>query len=150
MKVYLLKSIEKVGVAGEIIKVSDGYAKNFLFPKKLGLEINDKNVAFYDKRAKNIEQRKEVIESTTSMLAEQIKVLKLTIKKKTHDDDRLYAAVNAGDIVDVLAINHVKVAKRQVVFGKSIKTVGNHMVTIKLSSKLQPQFVLKVLPLIAK
>ncbi|MCX5923098.1 MAG: 50S ribosomal protein L9 [Candidatus Dependentiae bacterium] len=144
MNVYLLKSIEKVGIAGEIIKVSKGYAQNFLFPKKLGVEVTEANAAFYAKKAKTIDQRKEIIESVTSILAEQIKALRLSIKKKTHDDDRLYAAINAGDIVELLEASNVKVSKSQVVFDKSIKTVGSHLVTIKLSSKLQPQFTLKV------
>ncbi len=150
MKVYLLKSIEKVGIAGEIIKVSTGYAQNFLFPKKLGVEVTEGNTAFYEKKAKNIDQRKEIIESVTSILAEEIKALRLTIKKKTHDDDRLYAAISAGDIVELLEANNVKVAKSQIVFDKSIKTIGSHAVTVKLSSKLQPQFTLKVMALTEK
>ncbi|HSW75635.1 MAG TPA: 50S ribosomal protein L9 [Candidatus Saccharimonadales bacterium] len=144
MKIYLLKSIEKVGIAGEIIKVSDGYAKNFIFPQKLGVQVNESNAAFYEKKAKSIDQRKEAIESVTSMLAEQIKALRLTIKRKTHDDNRLYAAISAGDVVDLLAEHNVKVAKSQIIFDKSIKTTGSHLVTVKLSSKLQPQFSLKV------
>ncbi|MFA5999045.1 MAG: 50S ribosomal protein L9 [Candidatus Babeliales bacterium] len=144
MKVYLLKNIEKVGIAGEIIKVSDGYAQNFVFPQKLGVMVTDSNLAFYEKRAKTVDQRKEAIESVTSMLAEQIKALRLSMKRKTHDDNRLYAAISAGDIVDLLAANNVKVSKSQVIFDKSIKNTGSHLVTIKLSSKLQPQFTLKV------
>jgi len=150
MKVYLLKSIEKVGIAGEIIKVSTGYAQNFLFPKKLGVEVTEGNAAFYEKKAKSIDQRKEIIESVTSILAEEIKALRLSIKKKTHDDDRLYAAISAGDIVELLEAHNVKVSKSQIVFDKSIKTIGSHVVTVKLSSKLQPQFVVKVTALTEK
>ena len=150
MKVYLLKDIEKIGIAGEILNVSEGYAKNFLFPRKMALEVSVANEEFFKKRAKSIENRKEVIESATSMLSEQIKTLSLTIKKKIHDDNRLYAAVNPSDIVELLAEKNIKISKSQVIFDKSIKEVGSYPVTIKLSSKLQPQMTLKVIGLTEK
>lgn len=147
MKVYLLKDIEKVGIAGEIITVTDGYAKNFLLPRKLGVIVTEGNFEFFQKRAKTIEHRKEVIESATSMLSEQIKGLILTLKKKIHDNDRLYAAVSQADVVELLAEKNIKVSKSQVLFDKSIKEAGSYPVTIKLSSKLQPQLTLKVIGL---
>lgn len=150
MKVYLLKDIEKVGIAGEIITVSDGYAKNFLLPRKLGLEVTGSSAEFFQKRAKTIEHRKEVIATATSMLSEQIKNISITIKKKLHDDKKLYAAINASDIVDLLAEKNIKISKSQVIFEKSIKEVGSYPVTIKLSSKLQPQMMLKVIGLTEK
>ena len=150
MKVYLLKDIEKVGIAGEIINVSEGYAKNFLLHRKLALEVSTSNAEFFKKRAKTIENRKEAIESATSMLSEQIKSIHLTLKKKIHDDNRLYAAVNPADVVDLLSEKNIKVTKSQVIFNKSIKEVGTYPVTIKLSSKLQPQLTLKVVGLTEK
>jgi large subunit ribosomal protein L9 len=150
MKVYLLKDIEKVGIAGEILNVSEGYAKNFLFPRKMAVQVSNANEEFFKKRAKTIENRKEVIESATSMLSEQIKALSVTIKKKIHDDNRLYAAVNPSDIVELLAEKNIKISKSQVIFDKSIKEVGSYPVTIKLSSKLQPQMTLKVIGLTEK
>lgn len=150
MKVYLLKDIEKVGIAGEILNVTDGYAQNFLFPRKLALVVNSGNAEFFQKRAKTIEHRKEVIESATSMLSEQIKAVTLTLSKKLHDDKRLYAAINPMEIVDLLAEKNIKISKSQVIFDKSIKEAGTYTVTIKLSSKLQPQLTLKVVGLTEK
>ena len=147
MKVYLLKDVSKVGFAGEVIKVADGYAKNFLFPRKLGVEITPKNESFYLSKVKNVEHRKEALVSETSMFSEKIGHLKLTVKKKVHDDNKLYAAINAGDIVELLEKENIKVSKSQIKFDKSIKTAGEHKVTIKLSSKLQPQLTLKVVAL---
>lgn len=146
MNVYLLKDIEKVGLAGEIVKVSEGYAMNFVFPRKLGIEVTKSNEAFYKNKQKTVEHRKDVIESKTSMLAERIKVLRVTLKKKGHDDGKLYGAVNAQEIVDALAEKGVSISKNQVDFGKSIKEKGEYKVTIKLSSKLQPQVTVVVSP----
>lgn len=147
MKMFLLQDVAKVGFAGEIIKVSDGYAKNFLIPKKMGVEITEHNIAFYESKIKNVEHRKEALSSEQSMLSEKVSNLKLTLKRKLHDKDKLYASVNASDIVDLLAENGFKVGKSQIIFEKTIKKTGEHNVTVRLSSKLQPVFTLKVIGL---
>lgn len=144
MKVFLLKDITKVGLKGEVIKVKVGYAKNFLFPNKLAVEITKSNEAFYAQRALQVDHRKEVIESETSMLSEQIANTTIVLKKKTHDDGKLYAAINPSDIVDALKEKSITVSKSQIKFDKSIKAKGSYKVTIKLSSKLQPQLQVNV------
>src|SRR5205807_5551570 len=103
MKVFLKKNIEKVGLAGEIINVNDGFARNYLFPRDLALEITPANASFYAQRAKSVDNRKEVIATETSLLAEKIKDLKLSVKRKMHDDGKLYGAVTPSDIVDLMA-----------------------------------------------
>jgi len=145
MKVYLLKDAEKIGMAGEIVKVKPGFASNFLIPKGLAVVITPANEQFYQAKVKNVDHRKEVISNKTSMLAEKIKQLTITLKRKTHDDGRLYGAVNGTEVSELLAKEGISVAKNQVEFGKSIKTTGQYKVIIKLSSKLQPQMTLKVI-----
>ena len=145
MKVYLLKDAEKIGMAGEIVKVKPGFASNFLIPKGLAVVVTPANELFYQAKVKNVDHRKEVISNKTSMLAEKIKQLTITLKRKTHDDGRLYGAVNGTEVSELLAKEGISVAKNQVEFGKSIKTTGQYKVIIKLSSKLQPQMTLKVI-----
>lgn len=144
MKVYLLKDVEKIGMTGEIIKVSDGYATNYLIPHKLAVIITPENEIFYKNKIKTVENRKEAIASASSMLAEKIKTLQLTIKRKTHDSDKLYGSIVASDIVDLLAEKGISVAKNQIIITKAIKSVGSYDVTIKLSTRLTPTFTLKV------
>lgn len=145
MKVFLLKDIERVGISGEIVKVNDGYGLNYLIPNKLAVEVTEKNESFFKKRIKVVEHRQEVISSKTSMLAEKIKSLKLTIKRKMHDDGKLYGSVSPSEIVDVLAEKGVAVSKSQIEFGKSIKEKGTYDITIKLSSKLQPKVAITII-----
>ena len=144
MKVYLLKTVPKVGLAGEIIKVKDGFAKNFLFPQGAAKEVTKGNEIFLESRAKKIENRKEIISSETSILSEVIKNTKIVLKHKIHDGDKLYAAINAVEIVEALAKKDIKISKSQVKFQKSIKTKGTHTVVIKLTSKLQPELIVQV------
>jgi len=144
MKVFLLKDVEKVGLSGEIIKVSEGYAANFLIPRKLAIEVTEKNALALQNRIKVVEKREEVIQSKTSMLAERIKSLKLSIKRKAHDDGKLYGSISQSEVVDLLAAQGISLSKAQVEFSKAIKTVGNHEVGIKLTSKLQTKLTLTV------
>lgn len=146
MKVFLLKDVERIGLAGEIIKVAEGYAANFLIPKKLAVEITPANEKMYQAKIKVVEHRKEVVATKTSMLAEKIAAVKLTLKRKMHDDGKLYGAVGANEVVDLLAEKGFGVGKSQVDFDKSIKEKGTYQVTIKLSSKLQPKITLTIVP----
>ncbi|MCF7900035.1 50S ribosomal protein L9 [Candidatus Babeliales bacterium] len=146
MKVYLLKDVQGVGLAGEVVKVKEGYADNFLLPRKAAVKITKKNESFYESRAKVVDNRKEVISTQTSMLAEKIKDLSLTLKRKMHDDGKLYASVNPAEIVELLATAGVSVSKSQIKLDKAIKEKGSFGVTIKLTSKLQSILQLKVIP----
>lgn len=148
MKVYLTKDVEKVGFKGEIVSVPDGFGRNFLFPRKLAIEITPANEALFAQQRKVIENRKEVIATKTSMLAQRIQSTVVTLRRKMHDDGKLYAAVNAGEVVDLLAEKGIVIAKNQIEFEKSIKEQGSYSVVVKLSSKLRPTIMLKVVGLV--
>ena len=143
MNVFLLKDIVQVGLKNEIIKVSDGYAANFLFPKKLAVEVTPANEKLYAAKARVVQNRAAIIESTSSVLGDQIANLNLKLKKKM-DGDKLYAAVGQNEIVDLLKEHNISISKSQVIFDKAIKAKGSFEVTIKLSSKIQPKFTLQV------
>lgn len=144
MKVFLLKDIEKVGFAGEIVKASEGFARNYLIPKKLALEVNEKNEKSFLGKIKLIEKREEAIATQTSMLAEKVKSTEITIKRKVHDDNKLYGSITSVEIAELLASKGINVSKNQVELDKSIKSLGVYDITIKLSSKLKPSFKLKI------
>lgn len=138
MRVFLHKDVAKIGLAGEIIKVEDGFARNFLIPRKLASEVTQKNEDQFKNRLKVVEHRKEVIATQTSMLAEKIKNVRVKIRRKMHDDGKLYGAVNALEVVEALAKEGISISKSQVDFGKLIKSKGTFEVTIKLTSRLKP------------
>lgn len=145
MKVYLLKDVERVGMAGQMIKVTDGYAQNFLFPRKLALQVTADNEASFVQKIQVFAKQKEVVATKTSMLAERIKQIELKIKRKLAEGDKLYGAISAGDIVELLAKEGVVVAKNQIELDKAIKTKGTHEFTVKLSSTLKPTCTIKVI-----
>ncbi|HLW73230.1 MAG TPA: 50S ribosomal protein L9 [Candidatus Babeliales bacterium] len=137
MEVYLRKDIEKIGLAGEIIKVGDGFARNFLIPQGLAIEITSHNKNQYVAKIRTVQNRKEVIATQTSMFADKLSTITLTLKRKMHDDGQLYGSINASEIVDALAAKGISITKSQVEFDKSIKSKGTFKVHIKLTTKLK-------------
>jgi large subunit ribosomal protein L9 len=146
MKVYLKADISGVGMAGEIITVSDGYARNYLFPRDHAVEVTSDNEKLYTTRIKTVAHRKEVIATQTSMMAERIGSTQVTLKRKMHHDGKLYGSVGAADIADALKEHGFTVSKSQVIIDKSIKEKGAHTVTVKLTSRLQPKLKVVVAP----
>ncbi|MCB9493565.1 MAG: 50S ribosomal protein L9 [Epsilonproteobacteria bacterium] len=144
MKVYMLKDVEKVGMSGQIINVSDGYANNFLLPRKFALEVTGKNMSFLESKQQQVRVTAEAIASKAGMLAERIKTMHLTIKERVHDDGKLYGSVGADEIVQLLKDKDITVNRKQIEFEKSVRSVGEHKVIVRLSSKLRPAFTLKV------
>ena len=137
MEVFLRKDVEKVGMAGEIIKVGDGFARNFLVPQGLAIEVTSHNKNQYVAKIRNVENRKEVIASQTSMFAEKLNSVSVTLKRKMHDDGQLYGSINASEVVDALAEQGISINKSQVEFDKSIKSKGTFKVDVKLTTKLK-------------
>ncbi|HLJ31237.1 MAG TPA: 50S ribosomal protein L9 [Candidatus Babeliales bacterium] len=144
MEVYLRKDVEKIGLAGEIIKVGDGFARNFLIPQGFAVEITPHNKNQYVAKIRKVENRKEVIASQTSMLAEKLNTVTITLKRKMHDDGQLYGSINATEIVEALATKGVSITKSQVEFDKSIKSKGNYKVDIKLTTKIKSTIAVTV------
>lgn len=145
MEVYLRKDVEKIGLAGEIIKVGDGFARNFLIPQGLAVEITLQNKSQYLSKIRKVENRKEVIASETSMFAEKLNGVAITLKRKMHDNGQLYGSINASEIMEALAAQGISISKGQVEFDKPIKSKGSSKVTIKLSTRLKPAITVTII-----
>lgn len=144
MEVLLLKDISNLGLAGQVKKVTEGYARNFLFPNKLAVVANAADVERFKKNIVQKEVDVQVAGSRVAILADQIKNITLILKKKSNDKGKLYGAVGPEDVLELLAQKHVNVEKKQVEFTKSIRTTGEYEVIIRLTSKLKPALKLKV------
>ena len=133
MKVLLLEDVRSQGKKGEIIEVSDGYARNFLIPRKLGVEANAQILTeFKNKKAseahKKAEEKKAAIAAAASIDGKSI-----TYRATGGADGRLYAAVTAADIsAKIKETFGIEVDKRKLVLNDNIKNVGEYNVTVKL------------------
>jgi len=144
MKVFLRQDIENVGMKGDIVSVSDGFANNYLLPRKFAIRVDAHNEAAFKRRLSYIQEREKAVASKAAMTAERISSLRITLKRKTHDEGKLYGSVTQQEIADALNERGISVAKNQVIINKTIKSVGTHTVTVKLSRDLQPQLHIEV------
>ncbi len=144
MEVLLLKDIENFGVIGQVKRVKDGFARNFLLPKKLAKVATDAEVKRFQAIKHKIVVDEKLAGSRVAMLAEQLRNVHLSLTKKVNDQGKLYGALGPEEIVDVLKTKGIQINKKQVEFGKAIRTVGVFEVTIRLTAKLKPQVEIKI------
>lgn len=133
MKVILSKDIKGVGKKDEVINANDGYARNFLFPKKLAIEANAENMAKL-KSKKDSENYRKVQEKEEAMKqAEKIKNIMLTLKVRAGENGKIFGGITAKEIAENLKIQHnIEVDKKKIVLNETIKTLGKFHIEIKL------------------
>ena len=130
MKVILTTNIKKLGKIGEIVRVKDGFARNFLIPNNMALRNTKKNSEFYDNIKDNmIEKEKNKLDQAKNLINEVGK-LKLTFNKEADDKDQLYGSISKKEILDYLLINNVKVKSDDLIIRQPIKALGEHEIEI--------------------
>ena len=136
MKVILVKDIAKMGLAGSIIKVTDGYARNYLLPKKLVISATKNNLAKIETIKKKAELEKLEIENHFKALALKINEITLTFTRKADENEHLFGSVSENDIVKSLAEKGIEIHKSAVNIQKHLKEIGSFDVQIAFSSEI--------------
>ncbi len=133
MKVILLDNIKGVGKKDQIINASDGYARNFLFPKKLAVEANNENMAKLKAKENSNQYRKSVEKEEAQKLAETLKGILLKINVKAGENGKIFGSITSKEIADNLNTQYkIEVDKKKIDLKEPIKAVGTSSVTIKL------------------
>ncbi len=133
MKVILLKDVKGSGKKGDIINASDGYARNFLIPKKLAKAATDGNVSALNHQKKTHDKKMAEELKAAKELASQIEKLTIKFKMDAGDGGRLFGSVTSKDIADKLKSDHkIDIDKRKIVLDNQIKILGNHEAKIKV------------------
>jgi large subunit ribosomal protein L9 len=133
MKVILNSDVENLGEEGDICDVAPGYARNFLLPKGLVLEHNARNVAAIEERRADIEKRKEDKRKEAAGVKERIEAEPMKISMTAGTNGKLFGSVTPATIVEQLAASGIEIERKRVdIPEKSIKTVGNFKVRIRL------------------
>lgn len=140
MKVILLQDVKGVGKKGEVINASDGYARNFLFPKKLAQEANDANMHILNKKNETERKKKLAEIEAAQKLATDLKDKEVKITAKSGDNGRLFGAITSKDIATALNKQYnVDIDKKKIVTD-TIKTMG----TFEIEVKLYPEVSTKI------
>lgn len=133
MKVILLDNIKGVGKKDEVINASDGYARNFLFPKKLAVEANAENMSKLKNKQDSVQHKKDVEKEKAEEIAKKLKDITLTIKVKAGDNGRIFGGVTSKEISENLKNQFmIDVDKKKIVLNDAIKNLGVFNVSIKL------------------
>jgi len=136
MKVILVKDIAKMGLAGSVIKVADGYARNYLLPKKLVILATKNTLAKIETIKKKAELEKLEIENHFKALALKINDITLKFTRKADENDHLFGSVSENDIVKSLAEKGIEIHKSVVDIQKHLKEIGSFEVQIAFSSEI--------------
>lgn len=140
MKVVLLEDVKSLGKKGQIVNVNDGYARNFIIPKKLGVEANAKNLN--DLKLQKQHQEKVAAQqlADAKALAEKIQNLKVELKVKTGEGGKVFGSVSTKEIVAAVKTQFgLEIDKKKMQLDEPIKTCGMHVVSIRLHREVTAQ-----------
>jgi large subunit ribosomal protein L9 len=144
MKVILLDDVAAVGRRGDVRDVSDGYARNFLIPKKLALSASAGNLKNLEHIKKQQEAKAERIKGDARGLQQRIEALTYEERRQASEEGKLFGSVTSQDIVDFLGRHDVKIERRRIHLDEPIKTLGETMVPIRLHADVTAQLRVSV------
>jgi large subunit ribosomal protein L9 len=132
MEVILREHVDNLGKRGEIVKVADGYARNFLLPRKLALPATDGNRKHVERERRIVEAREAAEKVQAEAIAARLNMIDITITRRVGETDQLYGSVTAVDIADFLKGKGFEIDRRKLILPEPIKAIGEHTVPLKL------------------
>ncbi|MFN2166812.1 MAG: 50S ribosomal protein L9 [Anaerolineae bacterium] len=145
MEVLLLKDVPSLGKAGEIHKVNDGYARNYLFPHNLASQATPGAVKQAELHQKAQARRKAKALSEAQALAQELDGRSVTFQARAGESDRLYGSITNADIAEALAAQiGQEVDKRKIIMDEPLKELGTHAVTIRLAAEAEAKITVVV------
>ena len=141
MKVILTSNIKKLGKIGDLVSVKDGYARNFLFPQKKGLRENKKNLEYFEKIRKEIEDKERIKKDEAENLLKKLKNISIIFSKEADENKQLYGSISKKEILNFLEKKEFKFKSDDIEITKPILSVGDHYISINpyqdLSEKIK-------------
>jgi large subunit ribosomal protein L9 len=146
MKVILLQDVKKVGKKGDVIEASDGYARNFLFPRKLAQEANDSNMHILNNKKENERKQKLAELEAAQKLAGELKGKEITIKAKTGDSGKLFGAITSKDVAELIKEQYkIEIDKKKIAMD-TIKLAGGYEIDVKLYPEVSTKMKVIIVP----
>jgi len=133
MQVILTQDVKGQGKKGQMVNVSDGYARNFLFPKKLAEPATKSNINVLKGKQESLEYKKKVELEEANAIADKMKDIKVMLKAKAGDNGKLFGSVTSKDVAEALTSqHHIKLDKKKFVMPDGIKSLGTTIVDVKI------------------
>ena len=145
MKVILLQDVKALGKKGEVVNVNDGYARNFILPKKLGVEANGKNLNDLKLQKNNEAKVAQEHLDVAKKLAEELKAGKVVLTMKVGEGGRTFGSVSSKEIAEAVKEQmHLDIDKKKIQLKEQIKTLGTHIVSVKLHPEVTAELKVSV------
>lgn len=139
MKIILKKDLENLGASGDVVKVKDGYARNYLIPKGLAIVATRTNMKIVDELKANEAKKAKKAETTAQNAAKKLKDISVTVSVKVGEDDKLFGAVTAPMIADLVAEKGIEIDKHSIVLEEPIKELGVFDVPVKVGAGIRAE-----------
>ena len=132
MEVILKKSVEGLGVPGDVLKVADGYARNYLLPMQLAVHATERNRRFLEHQKRVIDHQESKDKQQAQEIASQITGVTCTLKRRAGENDRLFGSVTSMDVAEALRAEGFELERRFLDLAEPIRELGVFMVPVKL------------------
>ncbi len=145
MKVILKQDVKGLGKKEQMVEASDGYARNFLFPRGLAVEASATNVNIMKTKKEAETQKKDREIAQAKELAKKIKDITLTLKVKAGDNGKLFGSITSKDVAEAMKTQQkLEIDKKKLVMPDSLKSVGTFEVEVKLYPEISSKFTVKI------
>ncbi len=144
MRVLLNENLPNLGNVGDVVKVKDGYARNYLIPRSLAVLANEAHRAEFEHKKRVLEKKKAIILADKKSVAKKIEKLKFSIAKQVGEEDRIFGSVTTAEIAALLESESVVVDRRTISFPEEIKKVGEYKVDITLHPEVTAKLKIAV------
>jgi large subunit ribosomal protein L9 len=136
MQIILQQDVDKLGTRGQVVEVAEGYARNFLLPRKLALEASAGNMKRLEKMRTAFAKQEATEKQDAQKLAEALAGVSLEFTRKAGENDQLFGSVTSADISEALEAKGFNVEKRKIVLADAIKLVGEYEIPMKLQREV--------------
>ena len=144
MEVILKEDVDKLGSRGDVVKVAEGYGRNYLLPHKLAIEATAANRAVIEQMKAAAVRRVAREKGDAETLAKQFAGVELSFTRKTGEHDQLFGSVTSSDIARELEGKGIDIDRRKIQLNEPLKTVGNHQVSIKLHKEVSVPVTVRI------
>jgi len=136
MQIILQEDVEKLGNRGQVVEVKEGYARNYLLPRKLALEANAGNMKRLEKMRAAFAKKEASERGDAQKLAEMLATVSLEVARKSGENDQLFGSVTTADVSEALAAQGYTIDKRKIQLAEPIKLIGNFDIPVKLHREI--------------
>ena len=146
MEVILREHVDNLGRRGEVVKVADGYARNYLLPRKLALPVTAGNRKQVERERTKFDAKEAEEEKVAQAIADRLASVEIVIARRVGETDALYGSVTSSDIAEALQSHDFTVDRRKMQLADPLKTLGEHVVPIKLHRDVTANVKVRVVP----